>query len=150
MLLIELVEEMQMIGRNRSLDFRARGQAQIGIDAGDPELAVSEPHGEQLLVAKLLGDHDRALEGNLIAVPRRSQPNMLRTHADADQPPDARTQIGKTPPREAELPSLASQREMVAVRLHVDVDEIHRGRADEACDEPVGRLAVELERSAHL
>src|SRR5262249_29082983 len=135
MLLLELVEKMQMIGGNRSLDVRARGQAQIGIDARDPDLAVSEPHGEQLLVAKLLGDHDRALEGNLIAVHRRSQPNMLRTHADADRPADARTQIGKTPPREGELPSLTSQREMVAVRLHVDGDEIHRGRTDEACYE---------------
>ena len=90
MLLLELVEEMQIVGCNRSLDLRARRQAQIGIDARDPDFTRSEPHGEQLLVTKLLGHHDGAVEDDLTVVYRRSQPNMLRTHADADRPPDAR------------------------------------------------------------
>src|SRR5215471_6095924 len=127
MLLLELVEEMQIAGCNRSLDLRARRQAQIGIDARDPDFTRSEPHGEQLLVTKLLGHHDGAVEDDLTVVYRRSQPNMLRTHADADRAPDARAEIGKAPGRKAELPSLAGQREMVAVRPHIDGDEIHRG-----------------------
>src|SRR5207249_11164708 len=56
---------------------------------------------------------------------------------------DAGSQIRKPPAGERELPTLAGQRKPLAVRRHVDGEEIHRGGADEARHKPVGRLAVE-------
>src|SRR4029453_8746215 len=122
--LLELVEEMQVVSRNRSLDLEARWQVQIRIDAGDSDLALSEPYREQLLVAELLGDHDGALERDLMVVPGRPQPNMLRAHAEANRAPDARAESGKAPRRKTELPPRAGQREMLALCRHVDGDEI--------------------------
>ena len=45
---------------------------------------------------------------------------------------------------------LGLQPQRVAVAADRDIDEVHRRRADEAGDELVGRLAVELERLADL
>src|SRR5262249_7812081 len=148
--LLELVEEMQVVGCDRGLDVRARRQAQIRIDAGDPDLAVSEPDGEQLFVAELLGDHHSALDRDLILVHGRSQPTMLRAHADTNRPPAVRPQMGETPRRTLELPSVAAKREMLAIRAHAESDEIHRRRADEARHKSVGGLAIKLERRADL
>src|SRR6516162_6483226 len=53
--LLEIVEEMQVVGCNCGFDFRPGRKRQIGIDARDPDLSVSEPNGEKLLVAELLG-----------------------------------------------------------------------------------------------
>src|SRR5215813_14777584 len=102
--LLEIVEEMQVVGCDRGFDFRPGRKRQIGIDARDPDLAVSEPDGKKLLVAELLGDHDGAFDGNLIVVHRRPQPNMLRAHADANRSAHARTEIRKPRDRKLELP----------------------------------------------
>src|SRR5256885_10627881 len=114
---------MQVVGCDRGLDLRARRQAQIRINAGDPDFAVSEPNGEELFVAELLGDHHGAIEGDLVVVHGRSQPNMLRAHADTNRSPDVRTQIRELPRRQPELPSLAAQREMLAIRADADSNE---------------------------
>src|SRR5262245_63687122 len=79
------MEEMQVVGCNRGFDLRPRRERQIRIDARDPDLAVSEPNGEKLLVAELLADHDGPLEGDLIGVHGRAQPNMLRADADGNR-----------------------------------------------------------------
>src|SRR5215471_7738624 len=107
------MEEMQVVGCDRGLDFRARRKRQIRIDARDPDLAVSEPNGEKLLVAELLADHDGALEGDLIGVHGRAQPNMLRAYADANRSSHARTEIGKPRGRKPELQALARQQKMI-------------------------------------
>src|SRR5205823_14134511 len=150
MTLLSLLEEMQVIGRNRGLDWGARRERQIRIDAGDPDLGVAEANREKLLVAELLGDHDSALQPDLIVADGRSKPNMLRPHADGNRSTDAGSQIRKPPAGERELPSLAGQRKPLAVHRHVDGEEIHRRGADEARHEPVGRLAIKLERRSHL
>src|SRR5215467_2813836 len=129
--LLEIMEEMQVVGRDRGFDLGSRRKRQIRIDVRDPDLAVSEPNGKKLLVAELLGDHDGALEGDLVGVRGRSQPNMLRAYADANRSAHVRTEIGKPRGRKPELPSLAGQHEMVGFGRHVDGDEVHRRRADE-------------------
>src|SRR5262249_37434632 len=83
--LLEIMEEMQVVGCNRGFDLRPRRERQIRVDARDTDLAVSEPNGEKLLVAELFADHDGALEGDLIGVHARSQPIMLRAQADQNQ-----------------------------------------------------------------
>src|SRR5262252_11195038 len=118
------MEEMQVVGCDRGLDFRARRKRQIRIDARDPDLAVSELNGKKLLVAELLGDHDGALEGDLIGVHGCAQPNMLRAYADANRSPHTQTEIGKPRGREPELQSRAGQQKMISLRRHVDGDEI--------------------------
>src|SRR5215831_9193314 len=148
--LLEIIEEMQVVGCDRGLDLRAGGESQIGIDARDPDLAISEPNGEKLLVAQLLGDHDGAFDADLVLVHRRPKANMLRAYADANRSSHARTEIGKPRGRKPELQSLVGQHKMVGFCHHVDGDEIHRRRADEARYEPVGGFAVELERRPHL
>src|ERR1700747_2316230 len=110
---LEIIEEMQVLGCNRGFDFRPGRKRQIGIDARDPDLAVSEPNGKKLLVAELLGHHDGAFEGDLMVVHRGSQPNMLRANADANRSAHARTEIRKPRDREPELPAPAGQQEMV-------------------------------------
>src|SRR4029077_17405034 len=64
--------------------------------------------------------------------------------------PAGQTQTGDPPRRQPEVPSVAAQREMLAIRAHTDKDEIHRRRADEARHEPVGRLAIEFEPRSYL
>src|SRR2546430_12110027 len=145
-----LMEKMQIVGRDRRLDWGARCQHQIRIDAGDPDVAVAEANREKLLVPKLLGDHDSPLQRDLIVAYGGPEPNMLRPHADTNRSADAGSKIRKPPAGQREPPSLARQREVLTVRRHVDGEEIHRRRADEARHEPIGRLAVELERRAHL
>jgi hypothetical protein len=103
-----------------------------------------------LLVAELLRDHDGAFEGDLIVVHGCAQPNMLRAYADANRSSHARTEIEKPRSRKPELQSRAGQQKMVGFRRHVDGNEIHRRRADEARHEPVGGSAVEFERRPHL
>src|SRR2546429_272091 len=73
MALLSLVKEMQVIGRNRGLDLGARRERQIRIDAGDPDLGVAEANREKLLVTELLGDHDRALQPDLVVTDGRSE-----------------------------------------------------------------------------
>src|SRR5262249_33044408 len=102
-----IIEEMKVVGGNGGLDLGTRCKGQIRIDPRDPDLAVSEPKREELLVAELLGDHDGTLEDDLIFVHGWPQPNMLGAHADANRSSDARTQIGKPPGRKPELQSLA-------------------------------------------
>src|SRR5215510_5296152 len=81
----EIMEEMQVVGCNRGFDVRPRRERQIRIDARDTDLSVCEPNGEKLLVAELLADHDGPLEGDLIGVHGRAQPNMLRADADGNR-----------------------------------------------------------------
>src|SRR6516165_8514338 len=107
--LLEIVEEMQVVGCNHSFDLGSRRERQVRIDARDPDLAVAEPNGEKLLVAELLGDHDGAFEGDLIGVHGRAQPNMLRAYADANRSSHARAKVGKPRSRKPELQSRAGQ-----------------------------------------
>src|SRR5215831_1667813 len=86
---LEIIEEMKVVGRDCGLDLRAGWQDQVWIDTRDPDLAVSDANGEELLVTELLADHDGAREGDLIVVRRGPQPDMLRAHADADRSSDA-------------------------------------------------------------
>src|SRR5262249_30587562 len=120
--LLEIVEEMQVVGCDRGLDFRPRRERQIRIDARDPDLAASKPNGEKLFVAELLGDHDGAFEGDLIGVHGCDQPNMLRAYADANRSSHARTEVGKPRSRKPELQSRAGQQKMIGLRRHVDGD----------------------------
>src|SRR5205807_2053495 len=75
-----IIEEMQILARNHRLDRATGRQRELGIDAGDTDVVAVEPHCEELLVAELLGDHQNALEPELVFVGRHSQPDVLRAH----------------------------------------------------------------------
>src|SRR5262249_57651331 len=117
--LLEIVEEMQVVGCDRGLDFRPRRKRQIRIDARDPDLAVSKPNGEKLFVAELLVDHDGAFEGDLIGVHGCAQPNMLRAYADANRSSHARTEVGKPRSRQPDLPPPPHQQQMISLSPHL-------------------------------
>ena len=77
----------------------------------------------------------------------------LRTDAEGDPTPDVLLELrspGDDVGRHVELDVPTSAYERPAVALQADVDQVHRGRADEARDEQVPRKVVEPLRRVHL
>src|ERR1700730_12768352 len=147
--LFAIREEVQMIHSHRRLYLRSSREGKIRIDARNPDLVRSDADCQNLLIAELLADQHSAVEPDIV-VGRCAEANVLRAHAEADGLPGAWSKVGKTSRWKLQMHILCGENERAAVRGYIDIDEIHRGRPDEARDEAVGRPAVKLKRRTHL
>ena len=139
------VEHVQLVDRQLERHDVAGADAVRGVDDRD-DLGALDRHVEQLLVAEVLDDVGRALDGR--HQPRHlAELEVLRT--EAHDRLGAHVRQG--------LAVLVGQREVepALVQLglpgaHRDLDEVHRRAADEAGHEPVLGVVVQVLRGADL
>src|SRR4051794_15789498 len=116
----------------RPLGIDPQGEQLVpGLAAGGVQRAVGVGVG-----AELLDDHDLERE----ALPLADQFHRLPPEADGGGPAAVGGQGRHRLPRQRE----GAPAERCAVLVEVDLDEIHRRRADEAGDEDVARVVVEV------
>src|SRR6266436_4044553 len=136
---------------------RAHGNAQLvahlhprgRLDARHHD-TFADLHIEQDFRAELLDHLDHGIEARLIVIGGARHGEVLRAHAERDLVADMAAQALRSLVRQldAQTGVLGHQR---SVRLgHRNGGEIHGRGADEAGDELVGRLIVQLERLPHL
>src|SRR5262245_32470467 len=78
------VENVQTIDRYREIDACTGCQREFRVNAGNAQIAVADANSQQLFIAELLAHHQVAAEGNLFAVARAAEPQVLRPHAERD------------------------------------------------------------------
>ena len=138
---------MMRAGLEIDADALARPRGDLPLDFDDERLARGERDIEKRLAAEMLGDLHLAGEHSLV---RR------RRSADAPagcrpSPSPLRAASRRRPAALSSSPDLPRNSHL-AVPAPADLagDEIHPRRADEAGDEEVGGMVVEIERRADL
>src|SRR5919112_3975434 len=135
------VEDVHVVGVRRDVDRVTLVVAAARVDADDhlvgcsldATVAVDEP-----VRAQLLDDVD--LDRQPLALVH--EPPGLRAHTDRD----VAVRLARRSPVDRDLIVPDPDPALLAVR----VEEVHRGRADEAGDEQVPRLVVEIQRGVDL
>src|SRR5262245_5283841 len=144
------IENVQAVDRHHQIDLLAGRQRKFGIDAGNADIAAADTHRQQLFVAELLADHQIAAEGYLLAVACAAEPQVLRPHAERDEPSYLRAEAGKARLRQLDGHAVGVEAEFVGLGGDRHIDEVHGRRADETGNEAIVRLPKQAERAANL
>jgi len=146
------VEQVDGVDLDDELDVAAHFRAAVRIDLGDQQI-VADPAVDDDLVAERLDEFDVGRDRHRAAavvargVPRFF-PDILRPDAEHDLP--AVLARRHRPQLLRHRQAAARGRNDRAPVGQGGGEEVHRRRADEAGDEQVDRLLVDLERRAHL